>query len=545
MISLNKVNKYFFKHKKNQIHVIADTSLELEEVGLVALLGPSGSGKTTLLNAIGGLDKIDSGSISIDGEKVPRRGSYRKDRIRVLNIGYIFQDYNLLDHFSVFDNVALSLKMVGYTDKAIIKEKVEYILELVGMYRYRNKLAGNLSGGQRQRVGIARALVKDPNVIIADEPTGNLDSKNTIEIMSIIKKISLEKLVILVTHEKELAHFYASRIIELVDGKIVDDYKNEHENELDYRIDNKLYLKDFKNSTKLDGKGNEIVLYSNKSEKLELDIVIKEGNIFIKSRNGEKIEVVDETSGIEFVDDHYKKIKKEDYEDRHYDLNKLKGDKKLHYTSIYNPITMLKTGFKKVASYTLMKKILLLGFFFSAMFIMYALSNIFGVTTIKDENFLDAHRDYIIIENNKNQVEEFLNLEDRDDIVYVIPGSSQISIQIINPKFLQLQKATKTIAGSIASFDVLKSDSISFGSYPKDSNEIVLDQTVIDRAIVSDETIPLLDLHDYEDYIGLEARVGTLTFKIVGVSNTEDPCIYFDESMLLDVISFSSGSNNI
>ena len=243
MITLKNVNKYFFRHKKNEIHVIDNTSLELGETGLVALLGPSGSGKTTLLNAIGGLDKVNSGEIIIDREKMPRSGNYRKDKIRVLKIGYIFQDYNLLDNLTVFENVALSLKMIGIKDMSEIRYSVDYILNAVDMYRYKDKLAGYLSGGQRQRVGIARALVKNPDVIIADEPTGNLDSKNTIEIMNIIKKISQEKLVILVTHEKDLAHFYASRIINLVDGKIVSDLKNDHENELDYRIDNKIYLK--------------------------------------------------------------------------------------------------------------------------------------------------------------------------------------------------------------------------------------------------------------------------------------------------------------
>lgn len=260
MITLKNVNKYYNRFKKNEIHVINDTSLELGDAGLVALLGPSGCGKTTLLNAIGGLDKISSGHIYIDGKKMPKRGSLRKDKMRVLNIGYIFQNYNLLDNMSVYDNVALSLKMIGIKNRFAIKKRVDYILEAVGMYRYRNKPAGALSGGQRQRVGIARALVKNPEVIIADEPTGNLDSKNTIEIMNIIKAISKEKLVILVTHEKDLAHFYASRIIEIEDGKIVDDYENTHENELDYRIDNKFYLKDFENKEKLEKGDNDIVI---------------------------------------------------------------------------------------------------------------------------------------------------------------------------------------------------------------------------------------------------------------------------------------------
>ena len=187
MINIENVNKYFNKGKKNQIHVINNTTLSLEDSGLVALLGPSGSGKTTLLNAIGGLDKVNKGNIYINGKKITSKSSYKVDKIRNLNIGYIFQDYKLLDNLTVYENVAIVLKMLGIKDKEEIKKRVTYVLEKLNIYRYRNRPADMLSGGERQRVAIARAIVKDPDIIIADEPTGNLDSANTIEIMNIIK----------------------------------------------------------------------------------------------------------------------------------------------------------------------------------------------------------------------------------------------------------------------------------------------------------------------------------------------------------------------
>jgi len=181
--------------------------------------GESGSGKTTLLNVIGGLDKVNNGNIYINGKKINKRLAYTVDKVRNLNVGYIFQDYKLIDNISVFENVAMALKMIGIKDKAEIKQKVECVLSIVKMDRYKNRPAAMLSGGERQRVAIARAIVKNPNIIIADEPTGNLDSKNSLEIMNIIKAISKEKLVILVTHETNLAKFYASRIIEIKDRK--------------------------------------------------------------------------------------------------------------------------------------------------------------------------------------------------------------------------------------------------------------------------------------------------------------------------------------
>ena len=154
MVRLEHVNKYFNKNKKNEIHVINETSLEMEHNGLIALLGPSGCGKTTLLNVIGGLDKVKSGRVFINGVRITGRMSGKVDKIRNLNIGYIFQNYNLVDNMTVFDNVAIALRMVGVKDQKEIEDKVNYVLEKVGMYRYRNRYADMLSGGERQRVGI-------------------------------------------------------------------------------------------------------------------------------------------------------------------------------------------------------------------------------------------------------------------------------------------------------------------------------------------------------------------------------------------------------
>ena len=286
MLELNHVNKYFNKGKKNQVHVIDNTSIKLESHGLVALLGPSGCGKTTLLNTIGGLDKVKSGSIYINGKKINSIFSHKVDTIRNLEIGYIFQDYKLIDNLSDFDNVALVLTMIGIKDKKEIKKRVEYVLNKVGMLRFQKRPAGMLSGGERQRVGIARAIVKDPSIILADEPTGNLDSKNSLEVMKIIKAISKDRLVILVTHEQNLAKFYASRIIEIKDGKVINDYLNDHVDELDYEIDNRFYLKDFKEHLET----NEgIHIYSDQNQKLDIDIVVKNGNIYIQSKT-KKIE---------------------------------------------------------------------------------------------------------------------------------------------------------------------------------------------------------------------------------------------------------------
>ena len=377
MIEVRKVNKYFNRRKRNQIHIINNTSLKLGDTGLTAILGQSGSGKTTLLNAIGGLDKVNSGKIYINGKKITRRRMNTIDKIRNLNIGYIFQDYKLIENMSVYDNIAISLRMIGIKNKKEIQKRVNYVLEAVGMYRYRNRPAQMLSGGEKQRVAIARAIVKNPSIVIADEPTGNLDSKNSLEIMNIIKAISKEKLVILVTHEVDLANFYATRIVEVQDGKIVKDYENEVKESLEYRLDNKIYLKDFKEINNFNNQKINVNVYSDENNKpMDIDLVIKNNNIFIRVEN-KKVEVVDENSSIELVNDHYKKIDKSIYEKYKYNIDEVIDKKyKVRYSSIYGIIKSIKNGINRILNYTVLKKFLLLGFFASAMFVVYAVCNI-------------------------------------------------------------------------------------------------------------------------------------------------------------------------
>ena len=189
MIKVYKLDKRFNKHKRNEIHVLKDVTLEFPDTGLVFLLGPSGSGKSTLLNAIGGLDKVDSGNVIINNKEINRYRFNKWDYLRNQHIGYIFQNYVLLPEMNVYDNIAFALKLIGMS-KAESEERIEYALKAVKMEKFKKRKVKNLSGGQQQRIAIARALVKSPDVIIADEPTGNLDANNTNQIMNIIKKIS-------------------------------------------------------------------------------------------------------------------------------------------------------------------------------------------------------------------------------------------------------------------------------------------------------------------------------------------------------------------
>lgn len=535
MIKLENVNKFFYRHKKNQIHVINNTSLTLEDKGMVSLLGPSGCGKTTLLNAIGGLDKIDSGKIYINGERLSRRSVSSVDKIRNINIGYIFQDYYLVNNMTVFDNVALVLKINGIKDKDEITKRVNYVLEKVGMYRYRNRYANMLSGGERQRVGIARAIVKDPSIIIADEPTGNLDSKNTIEIMNIIKAISKDRLVILVTHETELADFYADRILKIEDGKIIEDIVNNHDNDLDYRLENKIYLKDLENHETIDKENLKVDFYSDTKEKLNIKLIVKNGNVYIESSN--KVEVIDNNSSIELVNDHYKKISKDIYQEYKFDFDKIINkniNKK--YSSIFNPITLIKNGFKKVINYSAIKKLLLVGFFLSGIFITYSVSSLYGIYNIDDSKFVTINKNYLVIDSKKIDVNDFLKYEKNDNVNYILPGGSLVSFYIEYDDYYQTLNYKDLIYGSLSSLNMISENDIISGRMPNKSNEIVIDKLVFDT-YYSNPFASMLGINTPEKLFDRELTVGVLeNYKIVGVVDLGSPSIYTDESEFINIL---------
>ena len=545
MIKINKLNKYFNKGKKNEIHVINGTSLELPDTGLVALLGPSGCGKTTLLNTIGGLDNVNSGEIYINGKRITKISSSKKDEIRTLNIGYIFQDYHLIEELSVYDNIALVLKMIGIKDKTEIKKRVEYVLEKIGMYKYRNRNVGMLSGGERQRVGIARAIVKNPDIIIADEPTGNLDSKNTIEVMNIIKSISKNKLVILVTHEKDIAYFYASRIIELLDGKIVSDRVNIHDNDLDYKIENKIYLKDLKNHEKLESNSLSIDYYSENDKKLNVKIVVKNGSIYIESDSKDKLEIIDNDSTLELVNDTYKKINKETYEKYNFDFSEIiNNNLKLKYSSIFNPITLLKSGFKKIKSYPILKKILLGGFFISSMFTLYSISNIAGIINVRDKDFVTHNKNYLSINLNKINKDNYLQYEKNEDINYILPGNSSVAFNVKYDFYYQTMDAQDRIDASLSSISMIIDKNLIYGRMPKTDYEVVIDKMALDKTIKR-KTAKQVGINSVSDFLNLEIGINNMDkFKIVGITDLQSPSIYTFENMFINILSNTNKSNS-
>ena len=221
MLELKDICKRYVTQSFTQV-ALDNVSLAFRDNEFVAILGPSGSGKTTMLNVIGGLDHFDSGDLLIDGISTKDFRDRDWDAYRNNRIGFVFQSYNLIPHQTILENVELALTLTG-VGHAERRQRAREALEAVGLGEHVNKRPSQLSGGQMQRVAIARALINDPEIVLADEPTGALDSTTSVQVMDLLKDVARDRLVIMVTHNPELAYRYATRIVSLADGKITDD----------------------------------------------------------------------------------------------------------------------------------------------------------------------------------------------------------------------------------------------------------------------------------------------------------------------------------
>ena len=221
MLDLRVICKRYVTQSFTQV-ALGSVSLSFRDNEFVAILGPSGSGKTTMLNVIGGLDHFDSGDLLIDGISTKDFNDRDWDAYRNNRIGFVFQSYNLIPHQSILENVELALTLTG-VGHAERRQRARKALEAVGLGEHVDKRPSQLSGGQMQRVAIARALINDPEIVLADEPTGALDSTTSVQVMDLLKDVARDRLVIMVTHNPELAYKYATRIVNLADGKVTDD----------------------------------------------------------------------------------------------------------------------------------------------------------------------------------------------------------------------------------------------------------------------------------------------------------------------------------
>lgn len=450
MIKLNSLQKYFNMGKSNEIHVINDVTLEFPDHGMVALFGRSGCGKTTLLNVIGGLDRVQSGTVEIGGQLM----NHNSDELRNRYIGYIFQNYYLNMRESCYDNVADSLRLCGMEDASEIDRRVMAALDAVGMKQYYKRMPDALSGGQQQRIAIARAIVKNAPIILADEPTGNLDENNTVMIMDILKQFSKEHLVLLVTHEEKLVDHYCDMVIQLSDGRVADSRNNASANGYTAKNKNTIYLGEYE-KTELENEELNVAYYGEKPEKpIDLKLINRNGVFYLKVETP-GIHVLDETSEIILEQGTFVEETKSETGAGDIDLSAFVPFEGKNYGKLFNFRNSVRDGYYQVFSTLKTKKstkrLRRVMFLFAAAMVF--MVSIMGVSIKK---FKDIHDTY-----NFNAIS--VNTTEKDDTTAIEKAASDPASKID-----RLIYTTNTYDGARESFDVV------FGSFETYSRQSII-----------------------------------------------------------------------
>ncbi len=433
MLSLKHINKYYYKDTPREIHVINDVSLEFPDSGFISILGPSGSGKSTLLNVIGGLDSFHDGSITYFDKTFIGYHSKEVDKIRRDRIGYIFQNYLLDEEETVYDNLKNALDISSITKEKEQFLRIDYALKSVGLEKYKKKLAKNLSGGQMQRVAIARVLVKDVDIILADEPTGNIDSENTIWILNILKQISRTKLVILVTHEEPMAQYYSDKIIHIKDGIITSYEDNTESSSIKIKNDRVIHLLDYKKEEYKTDLFKQNIYYDDSTKDLSLDLIIKNNTVYIKSN---KLIVSLDSSSIDVVNDHEKSIKKEDinvfnFDQSFYDNTK---SKEPFFKRILN---FFKTGFKSYFNSKKTSKIFQAVFLILGGIMSFCVINLIDFNTVDLSNCIKSDDYYVIYNEDESSLHLDYPYNDKEILFDLLDNNKVSQINLISSSYMQ------------------------------------------------------------------------------------------------------------
>lgn len=546
MIKISHLNKYFNKGRKNELHVLNDVVLEFPDTGLVCILGESGSGKTTLLNTIGGLDTFHSGELDYGSTRVKKYQPALIEKIRNSSFGYIFQNYYLLQDYTVAYNVKLALNTFDISESEK-EERVEYVLEKLGIARYKKKLVSQLSGGQQQRVSIARALVKSPKIILADEPTGNLDEENTLRTMSILKNIAKDCLVILVSHERRIADFFAERIIEIQDGRITKDYINKNSDAYERMDDGNIYLKDMEEEILFSGEDHLIRLYDSAERSpddnrtIRLNLAWKHGKLYIQNLADCDVIVASEETGCEMLDSHRPNVEMEEVENFEFSLPHLKKQvsAKLSFREIWKlAVENIQLMGKKQ---TFIIAILLL----TGILMTITLANFTNNYFFNERDVLKVDSHYINISYepmyDMDRKEYYSRVYEMIEEQFITGEYSDIfktsgnNLELYYDGFNQLRNYNLSFEDfSYADINHISNKNIIYGRMPENISEIVVDKWLIDKFL--DRESPFQSMFSNpEDFLDAD-MLCTVTgerLKIVGISETQEPTVYLSQNKAL------------
>lgn len=546
MIKIEHLFKTYNEGRKNEEKVLKDVSLEFDNTGLVCILGESGSGKTTLLNILGGLDTFSKGTISIDDTVIKRYHPAVIEPIRNERFDYIFQNYYLLGDHTVGYNVKLALNRFDLSEEEK-EERVEYVLEMLGMGKYKKKQVSKLSGGQQQRVSIARALVKSPDIILADEPTGNLDEENTLRTMSILKSISKKCLVILVTHERRIANFFADRIIEIRDGEIIRDETNQNAENYERGDDANIYLKEMDMET-LESDFADFKVYLEKdqktdmeTDKIRLSLAFKDGKLYIKNHMHYDVILAGEESGVKMLDESRPKLNMEELKKFSYDLPKLKsrGKSELSVKEIWR---MALENIRLMGKKQTFVIVVLIA---TAILLSVTMAEFINTVSVDEESIVKTDSHYLLLDfakisslredGDQYRILEFAWEHLSDDTYGEAFAAPDTNIFLKGKGFAQMENQLQALRNfKYVSKEYLSEEKLLYGRMPQGRNEVVVDIRVINQLIESGGIAS--SLYDgAKSYIGATLSVATTSdvITIVGISDTGESDVFCSQNLVL------------
>ena len=545
MIRVNELNKTYDAGHRHANHVLHDVSFTLPDTGFVCLVGASGCGKTSLLNAVGGLDKFDNGTIATASMSASRYGTKEMENERNNSFGYIFQNYYLLTDHSVAYNIFLGLHSLGLTRKEKIA-RIREALEAVGMERYARRIVSDLSGGQQQRVAIARALARRPRVIFADEPTGNLDEKNTINICTILRRISKTSLVVMVTHEENIARFFADRIITINDGRIVGDSDSWERGSLS-AAGSELYAGDHEEEVLQSEQVKLRVLHEKNAAPAEVTIAVLKDKIIIKLDDGRTVScstsreepVIVEGKRPELV---LEAVDNEPTIDSAFDAHETNPPARAGSGLSWR---MMATEAKRLLKGK-GKRFLTTWLFLAAMSVLttFMVSDYVTVSSVDPRDFVitDSH----ILELNFERgaslgakesslvspVSEFLNALKKSDLSLDILPPVSSALRYSTDVYIQMGTVTQDFSGfSYALIDRLDESKLIYGRMPERSDEIVVDRWVLEDFLAKGGILQS-SIPGITDFLGAQLYYNKLTYAptIVGICDCGDPTVYLTKT---------------
>lgn len=551
MIKIDNLKKTYDRNTKRANTVLRDVSLTLPDKGFVCILGESGCGKTSLLNAIGGLDNFDSGKITTENAEIKSSRSSAMEKERNSSFGYIFQNYYLLGSHSVAYNIFLGLHTLPISRKEKL-DRIKYALERVDMLRYKRRRVDQLSGGQQQRVAIARAIARSPRVIFADEPTGNLDEANTLSICSLLKEISKESLVVMVTHEERIARFFADRIITLKDGTVASDISDWEKEEMDAGAKDTLYAEEYREE-KVEGESVSLrLLTSDKAEGVELTVIAEKDRIIIKM-NDPRVVICSDVNTAPYLEEGNRPVLDKKSLDgtsfegyRHVDPQKKKRKSGLGLPMLLREAGALVTENKlrKVGT----------GLFIVLLTVMLSISiaDAVAVAHIDPEDFIttDSHTLAFNIGRGAKLIDKYEPVTPHVNVYREYIDASELDFDYIPTSGTRLEYYDNTVAqygelkmefymGSRVNISRLDPDTIIYGRMPERSDEIVIDRWVLDK-MLGEEGVLQNIIPDAEYLLGkkLSLTKKTVSPTIVGICDSGEPSIYMSKEMLLAYASY-------